>query len=303
MLKNALQLGLALLILCGLFFAVLWNPLNVSISVAQPQPKAQIETTSKEHAAKEGCPTLGVMTTAAIGRIWAAIGRIWTAIFPDVHTIFEGVIAMFTVVLGSGTLWLVWTTRVTARCELRAHVFATEARLRHHWRDRRWQQRFGAEIFVKNTGRTPAYDIRIFGGMCIRRYNIDGDAKDSPRDLLTLHYPSTGIAQGIFGPDCGRSKSEWLQDESISPRQARPLRNDEFEGLTDSTMAVFVYGEIQYRDEFGTQRWTTYCFISNQRVWNFRKSEMTTFQKWNEAGIQDKTPKPPFCEASKWISG
>jgi hypothetical protein len=157
-----------------------------------------------------------------------------------------------------------------------------------------------ATIDFINAGKTPAYDVQMFGALSIRAYTRDTDP--ASLGLLPIAYPEFGIAKGIFAPNAGRFKTEALSEENKDLREIRPPRSDEINGVDDGSMTVFVYGEVQYRDEFLAKRWTTYCFIWNRDVERGRERAMATFQAWNQAGTQgDDQEKPPFCVDSKWM--
>lgn len=203
--------------------------------------------------------------------------------------------------------------RAATEKELRAHVFATYVNF-VDWRKEKNQTRngFRAMIYLENTGVTPARNVYVIGGMCVRPY-VTGSTDIDKLDLLPLRYDDRGIGRAIFGPKYGRFKSEFLHDEKMRPRGSRPPYSSELRDLDAGVQCLFVYGEIQYLDEFDRKRWSTYCFITNREIWDNRVSmgddptlaTMASFQRWNDAGAQkDRHPndeKPGFCELSVWL--
>lgn len=233
----------------------------------------------------------------------------------DVHST-DVLIAGFTGLLfiATGALWystrrLVNTHDKAARRELRAHFLPMEAVIQEDFSFAVETQRepiAEATVSLKNTGRTPAYDVRIIGGMCIRPYDRDGGMRPESLDLELLRYPETGIAKATFGPEAGRLKSERMKGPANTERAHKSATLDEARDVESGASTVFVYGEIQYRDEFNAKRWTTYCYIWNRNVKELRRDKlfMATFQAWNETGVQGKRGndgKPQFCKLSEWL--
>lgn|SRR6266542_1207086 len=225
-------------------------------------------------------------------------------------------LAVLTLVLAFGTIFLYFATRRlvigaedTARRQLRAYVFAVRPEI-GDWKDRNLSNLnpLMAKLIIKNTGQTPAYECRVIGGMCIRDYSRD---LVGPVSVVELDYNDPGIGKGMLGPGADREKSEPLHvDDPTEHRYGRAPTEDEIAGLQitdalselpgDQPKTVFVYGEILYRDEFGTDRWTTYCFISNSEVQRYRGVAMAEYKFWNQAGEEgDGQKKPPFCRRVK----
>jgi hypothetical protein len=158
-----------------------------------------------------------------------------------------------------------------------------------------------ARAFVEfeNSGSTPAYDVRILGGMCIRVYAPE--MVPTSLNLTPIFYPPFAIGRRIFGPSARHDKSETLTDENNPPRGRRAPRPVEAAGVWNGNMTIFLYGEVQYRDEFRAKRWNTYCFIWNRDVEMGRGDGMAAFQLWNQAGVEGEDQKPPFCVNSVWL--
>jgi hypothetical protein len=191
-----------------------------------------------------------------------------------------------------------------SRKRLRAYVFAIQPTI-DDWLARGYfdESVLMARMIIRNTGQTPAYEYRVFGGMCIRGYNR---SSIEPVSVDELDYEDTGVAKGMLGPGSEREKTEPLQVSATEHRFGRAPTKEELDCLKisealsdlpgDQPKAVFVYGEILYRDEFQTNRWTTYCFISNAQVRETRGNGMAEYKFWNQAGEEgDGQKKPSFC--------
>jgi hypothetical protein len=98
-----------------------------------------------------------------------------------------------------------------------------------------------AYLQVKNSGQTPAYRVVHWGNIIFREYPLK-----SP-----LEYPpSLGDKHAsVLGPNIVSSKLLFLP---------KPLTEQEVSNLRTGQGAIYVYGEIQYRDAFNKRRLTRY---------------------------------------------
>lgn len=236
------------------------------------------------HAGIAGGTILLALYTA---RLWRATARVATDTLRSIRAAENSAAA---------TQELAGHAKENAGRELRAHFLPTGAKV-NDLRDflaNMTPPSMAAIVDFENAGKTPAYDLQMFGALCVRPYTPT--TNPATLNLDAVAYPEFGIAKGIFGPGAGRFKTEALTDENDRPRGVRAPRNDEINGVFTGVMTIFVYGEVRYRDEFGARRWTTYCFIWNRDVERGRGSAMASFQAWNQAGTEgDGQEKPPFC--------
>jgi len=139
-----------------------------------------------------------------------------------------------------GTVFvLIWT----ARRQLRAYVFVSSAKIIHGIEDDSIPE---AHVVIKNSGQTPAYRLTNISGIAFDRYPAP------PSLILTVpdrDYLSLVKTRMDLGP--GNKTSPVTLAE-------RPLTSTGQISLTSGTSAVWVYGEIRYRDVFWCKRRTKY---------------------------------------------
>jgi hypothetical protein len=98
-----------------------------------------------------------------------------------------------------------------------------------------------AKIAIKNAGQTPAYHVGHWGSICFREYPLASPLPSNPHTARPM--PS------IMGPGTIATKL-FLFGPSLTPQQISDLRA--------GSGAVYVYGEVTYRDAFGNERFTNY---------------------------------------------
>jgi hypothetical protein len=96
-------------------------------------------------------------------------------------------------------------------------------------------------IQIKNSGQTPAYKVVHWGNICVREYPLISNLAPTP--TLSLKNAS------VLGPGIYSTKYLFL---------SAPLTAQEVSDLRAGTAAIYVYGEINYRDAFGKKRFTKY---------------------------------------------
>jgi hypothetical protein len=111
----------------------------------------------------------------------------WDCLGPFTHENHGPITAVFTVLLGLATIFLWLATRDlvdgaerTSRRQLRAYVFphTVDAADRGHLGDNindALKGYVGSVTTIRNSGQTPAYDLRHWGGLDVRR--IDEEAQ------------------------------------------------------------------------------------------------------------------------------
>lgn len=160
----------------------------------------------------------------------------------------ERVIAVFTVVLGIAT-WLLWraTDRLvegadqTARRQLRAYISVTPKKV-FNWKHEKY--RVGVGFDIENHGQTIGFEICHSFSMAI------------------LDFP---LADGFVFPETAR---QYDQNNSLFPRAILPVRlwHDtalapaETQDVESASKAFFTWGVMTYRDSFGKERSTNFCF-------------------------------------------
>jgi hypothetical protein len=100
---------------------------------------------------------------------------------------------------------------------------------------------------VKNFGQTPAYEVTHYHWARVREYPLTSE--------LSNKRTSSEITKLNIGPSSGTAKTITM------PR----LTADELAGLFDGTRAVYIYGEISYKDVFGAIRHTKYRMMHDNK--------------------------------------
>jgi hypothetical protein len=124
------------------------------------------------------------------------------------------------------------------------------------------------QVCLKNSGQTPAYNVRGWIHMWIEEYPLRIVLPQPPADFQK--------SRQVMGPDCACTFVN-VKDPPISV-QSLPLL-----GTTKGT--IFGYGEVQYKDAFDIERYTKYRFIYGGRE-GVRKS------KPDSAGVVTALLKP-----------
>jgi hypothetical protein len=97
----------------------------------------------------------------------------------------------------------------------------------------------------ENFGQTPAYDVVFYGDIALVPWPLD------PASLPAVDM-SVGRSKEILGPGGTRKKFDIPDDRFPS------LTDGDLEGLRTGRLAIFVYGEVRYRDIFKRKRHTEY---------------------------------------------
>ncbi len=105
-----------------------------------------------------------------------------------------------------------------------------------------------AYLEFKNSGQTPAYEVTIWGNMCVREFPLTYELPDKKPDKLFT-------AKASVPPSGGTNKS--LGTEHPLPEEINKLRT------IPPTTAIYIYGTIFYKDTFGKKRFTNYRYFHN----------------------------------------
>ena len=105
-----------------------------------------------------------------------------------------------------------------------------------------------AYIQIKNTGQTPAFEVRHWGDICFREHPLLSELPlPAPAEIESI--PSFVLDPGIIS-----TKRRYI-GQPLSPTQIADLRV--------AKAAVYVYGVIHYTDAFKVKRITKYRFKHN----------------------------------------
>jgi len=154
----------------------------------------------------------------------------------------------------------------TARRQLRAYVFVSSAKVTNVIDDDGMPK---AVVVIKNSGQTPAYDLLNATGFTANTY------PSLPTLKLTIADEDFSISKTriSLGP----------KDTSISITTAdRKLTEQQWASIADGTGAVYVYGEIRYRDVFGKNQRTRYRLMMGGAV-GVSGGQLTGCEEGNEA--------------------
>jgi hypothetical protein len=184
---------------------------------------------------------------------WYGIGW-WKKFFCEMK-VGDIAIAYFTfclvVVGGFQAYWMARTLKVSesaARAaeksadavvsQLRAYVHWTEAAI--HSLDQPVSQ---VHLVLKNSGQTPAYDCVDWMGVKVTQFPL-------AVELLPPEPGSISTSKSSIGPGVSYN----LVREICLPDEIKAA-------LREGTMAIYVFGEIRYRDAFKIDRFTRYRLI------------------------------------------
>ena len=125
----------------------------------------------------------------------------------------------------------------------------------------------GVRIQTKNTGQTPAFQVRHWGYICFREYPLAA--------ALPTRLPGTIPVASVLGAGIASTKLIWLP---------QPLTAQQISDLRAGTGAVYVYGEITYADAFSRQWVTKYRLMYRREGGAIGVSTDLTFcEEGNEA--------------------
>jgi hypothetical protein len=170
------------------------------------------------------------------------------------------VMAAATIALAVFSLLQAVIMRRTARRQLRAYVFITTAEIG----DIDDSQNLHASVSIKNSGQTPAYDLINRGAITIREARLRGDLWPEDKDA--------SLSKTALGP--GEVLGKYFS--------ARPLTTEERAAVRSGTHAIYVYGEILYKDAFRRRRHSRYRFMHGGET-AIRSRQLVICDEGNEA--------------------
>ena len=107
------------------------------------------------------------------------------------------------------------------------------------------------EVQLVNGGNTPAADVTGWAAIDVVSEVI---SRDGPRPMP----PGTNTSL--------ISRRDLAKDAAMSYGMGRVLSPTELDGIMHGTLFLMIYGQTTYRDGFGGDRETTYCYFYQVRV-------------------------------------
>lgn len=176
--------------------------------------------------------------------------------------VFTACIALFTLLLAAAAGWYVFATIATSRRHLRAYVFVAATEISGVVA---WTQPV-AQLVVRNTGQTPAHEVEVYGNMIFEEFPLKSD-------LPVLVFSDPQLTGENIGPGSERYKWEYA---------LTPLTESQIASMQAGTHALYVYGDIRYRDVFNKKRSTKYLYYTGGTM-GIRDGILGGYPQGNEA--------------------
>lgn len=123
------------------------------------------------------------------------------------------------------------------------------------------------QLVIRNTGQTPAYNVRHWGDMCFREFPLTGPLSERGRNGQRM--PT------VLGPNIISTKNFGDVPE-LNEQQAKDLH--------EGRAALYIHGEILYTDSFGKERVTRYRLMHGKMTGRMGVTTDLTFcEEGNEA--------------------
>jgi hypothetical protein len=161
-----------------------------------------------------------------------------------------------------------WINRDTARRQLRAYLSVTTTGPPEKFAGlqpgRPNVEATKAVLFIKNGGQTPAYAVSYWIGITIAEFPLKTPLPTPPitfklaRSIIGSGDATTAIAQSL-----------------------RPMTLDEERRVQKGEMAIYVFGEVKYRDAFRVRRHVTFRLFN--QLWHGRVGSLDIDEEGNEA--------------------
>jgi len=154
----------------------------------------------------------------------------------EVVALSTAIMGVFTVILSIATVSLWLSGRAHTRQELRAYVFLRDIQL------------IGSDsviAYVRNWGKTPAYDFRLVCTLTL--------ADSDTTEFRPNPTPPGQQSISTLGPG--------QEQECLRPF-AKPLTEDQFAMIAKDKLRIFVFGRFDYTDAFGKVRFTNFRYFS-----------------------------------------
>jgi len=121
-----------------------------------------------------------------------------------------------------------------------------------------------AVLFIKNSGQTPAYEVSSWIAIDVKEYPLKTPLPTAP---ITQKLARTIIAPG--------------DATSLITKAGRPLVSDEESDIRQGKKAIYVCGEVKYRDAFGRRQFVRFRFFN--QLWLERPTSFEADEEGNEA--------------------
>jgi hypothetical protein len=151
----------------------------------------------------------------------------------------------------------------TAIRQLRAYIFLNGISIKNITEN----QKPIIIVDFKNTGQTPAYEVSILVGNQFREYPLA-----SMFDLHSINEHNSGAKSPV--PSGGKFISNNIMAESLTSK--------DIDNLKAGTHAIYVTGEINYKDGFGNERFTKFLAFYNKSV-GIGSTSVNAYSEGNEA--------------------
>lgn len=161
---------------------------------------------------------------------------------------FTGMLWLATHRLWGATRKLVENAELTSQRQLRAYVFLDPDREIRIVKPVSTTELFEVDITVRNGGLTPAYEVEGSCWVTLERWPLQGE------DQLPKVESLDGPRSKHFLPNGGTLH--------YHTGTARPLTAEELDAVLRGDLRIYIYGSVSYRDTFGFQRETRFCFAS-----------------------------------------
>jgi hypothetical protein len=158
-----------------------------------------------------------------------------------------------------GLVWVGYVQLRTTRAQLRAYVFVESA----HIEGVAIGHTPLANVTIKNFGQTPAFRLRQWARMGFQSFPLVGPIPKTAEDTITAERPLA--PGGVFHVRLGRRE---IDSETIT-------------ALQNGTHAIFIAGEIFYRDTFNRRHQTNYCLFAGGPIGI--SGEVADYELYNDA--------------------
>lgn len=98
------------------------------------------------------------------------------------------------------------------------------------------------QIRIRNTGQTPAYNVKSWRGIGIHELPLVNDLNPIAGGAM-----DTDVVLGAGG------------DHMLPIRRERSFTPEELKGVEAGTHAIYVFGKVEYLDAFNKPRYTNFC--------------------------------------------
>jgi hypothetical protein len=117
---------------------------------------------------------------------------------------------------------------------------------------------------VRNFGQTPAFNIKIWQCLAIRKFVVDKDYEIlEPTNLENWVWKRDWTGRTLPpGELINVNDVHFCDDQKLRPPILTP---DERDAVFANTKAIFLYGEITYENAFGKRHFTKFRMYANRQ--------------------------------------